>query len=337
MGFVLNCLKFTILIAVISIANTGIGIADDDLRHQIIELVKSTGFSGQLYAGVEIASDSNGVISIVDKGRFFMQYVIADSNNSIDPNIIVDPNIRISETVIKLVLVTHGWIDKGAEDWPADTARAFYKKVDPNEWLCCYFDWKGGAGVVNPVDAAKYARDIASARLAMAVLKLNHKFEHIHLVGHSAGSWTINGAASILKKQIGAAVHLTFLDAYVPPFWKQPELGKDTDPNTDYAEHYYTKDITHVVTQKDLTNAHNVDITDIDMLVKDHEFPYRWYYATVADRYDHRIWEKDDPVITKADDIHYGYVRGLEAGKENWDKSVELPRGNRAVKLLKPK
>ena len=311
--------------------------ADIDVRKKVIDFLRTHGFNEELNAGVRISKEASGIVSIVDEGNFFVQYVITEPAVSADSNVIVEANVTIPASCTKAVIVTHGWLDKGSNDWPAEMAEALMKKVDPNEWVCGYFDWQGGAAVINPIDSAKYARDIAGPRLGKAFFKLGRKFEHIHFIGHSAGCWAIDAAAKTIAKESDSNIHLTFLDAYVPPGWEESNLGDVESEKDVWAEHYYTKDITLRATHKNLSAAHNVDITDIDPFFKEHEFPYRWYYATVAGRYRKSDWEARDPVLTKYNGLDYGFARSAEAGKDNWKKSVALKKGNEAVKLKKPK
>jgi hypothetical protein len=145
--------------------------------------------------------------------------------------------------------------------------------------------------VITSVQAAEYARDIAGPRLARAILALGTEFKHIHLIGHSAGTWTIHSAAKRLAyARRDIELHLTFLDAYIPSQWDKTLLGRVfLDPKRQkeqcWAEHYYTKDITFVVTEHDLKYAHNVDISAVDPLISEHEFPYRWYTATITGKF----------------------------------------------------
>ena len=37
----------------------------------------------------------------------------------------------------------------------------------------------------------------------------------------------------------------------------------------------------------------------------------------------------------KSGDIEYGFARSLEAGKDNWEKSLKLKMGNEAIKIKK--
>ena len=314
-----------------------VGGSKTDLRKDLISFLRKAGLDEELDAGVSVSMDKSGNVRILDEGTFFMQYIVMEPQKSADADIVIDPNVTIPASCNKLVIVTHGWIDKFDGDWSADTARQIGKKVDPNEWVCGSFDWHRGALVVNPVDAAKYGRYVGGLRLANAILELGTEFEHLHLIAHSAGSWTINTAAKILAKQTKAQIHLTFLDAYVPSGWEEKELGKIESNENVWAEHYYTRDLTLKATHTNLSAAHNVDITSIDTWIKEHEFPYRWYYATVAGKYRDIDSEKGEKVITRYKEIDYGFARSREAGNESWQKSLKLKKGNSVVKLRKPK
>ncbi len=238
---------------------------------------------------------------------------------------------------LKIVIATHGWIEW--ESWPKDLALAIRNKVDANEWLCGWFDWRNEARVINPRDAARYARDTAGKILAEQILKLSKNPKHVHLIGHSAGSWAISEAAKIIARKTSASIHLTFLDAYVPLGWDENELGDlAAEPNTVYwADHYLTQDITLKVTDYRLTHAHNVDIGDITPGLKDHRFPFHWYPATVLGKYAPEDKYAGKILYCKSGDIEYGFARSLEAGKENWQESLKLPMGNIAIKIEKPK
>ncbi len=225
-----------------------------------------------------------------------------------------------------LVVVTHGWVEKGKGGWPEDMAVAIHKRVGPEKWACGYFDWSQGAKTLNATKAAKYARDIGGPRLAREIIKSCKHLRHVHLIAHSGGCWGISEAAKILAKETTADIHLTFFDAYIPAFWKESSLGNiGADDSIDlWVEHYYTRDYTLGWTQHDLTYAHNVDVTGIDKGIKDHNFPWQWYLGTIED------------VINGNGDARYGFSRSREAADANgWQTSMKLPRGNKAVKLEK--
>jgi pimeloyl-ACP methyl ester carboxylesterase len=311
--------------------------ADGDMRQKTAEFLTRFGLGDSLDVPVKVSMGDCGVVCIADCGEFIMQYMIERPQASSDARLLIEPGIKISPSRNKVMVVTHGWVDKAQGDWPEDVASEINKKIDPNEWLCVFFDWRGGASVINPVDAARYARNIAAARLGNAIVILVPELEHVHLIGHSAGCWVVNGAAEIIARKTDATIHLTFLDAYIPPFWKESHLGEITNKKSGWAEHYYTKDITLGATQKNLTAAYNVDISEIDLIVKEHKFPYRWYYATITGEYRDCDREAGDEVLSEYQGLDYGFARSLEAGPENWQKSLTLSKGNKAVKLKTPR
>jgi hypothetical protein len=238
-----------------------------------------------------------------------------------------------------LVIVTHGWVDKGTGNWPEDMAKVIEEKVDINDWICGYFDWAKGARSINATNAAEYARDTAGPVLAQQILKLDNDFQHIHLIGHSSGCWLISEAAKILTKKTKADIHLTLLDVYVPASWDEDSMADINSPSdvNCWVEHYYTQDYTLGWTQYDFNSAHNVDITAVDKHIKDHNFPWRWYFASIANKYPPHLFSDHKEIITYAEETQYGFARSLEAGgRDAWDKSLKLPKGNKAVKLKIP-
>ena len=235
----------------------------------------------------------------------------------------------------KIVIATHGWFEQ--ETWPENLVLSIQNKVDSNQWLCGWLDWRKEAMFINPRDAAQYARDKAGPLLADDILKLSKNPQHVHLIAHSAGCWAISEAAKIIASKTNASIHLTFLDAYVPLAWDPNELGNiPAGPNTVFwADQYLTEDITSKVTDYSLKHSHNVDIGEITPGLKDHRFPFYWYPATVigkyvpGDKYDGKV------LYYKTDNCEYGFSRSLEAGKSNWQQSLKLPLGNDAIILQK--
>jgi len=132
-----------------------------DAREKVIEFMRSADMGDKLDAPVRISVTDSGIISIADEGHFIAQHVVMQPELRGDVEVIKEPGFEIRPTCTKAVIVTHGWLDKGADSWPADIATAISQRVDPNEWVCGFFDWAGGASVVRPVDSAKYARDVA--------------------------------------------------------------------------------------------------------------------------------------------------------------------------------
>ena len=184
------------------------GYSKEKAREDIIKLLRSSKMNKELDGPVTVTVDKNGIICIRDPGNYLTQYMIAkpDSKIAQDPNVVIDKAVNVPATVKNAVIVTHGWIDKWAKDWPAEIAAAIRDKVDPNEWVCAYFDWKHGAIVLSPVDAVRYARDIAASRLTKALLAMlpeAGKLKHIHIIAHSAGSWSATISGEEIAKATG--------------------------------------------------------------------------------------------------------------------------------------
>jgi len=272
-------------------------------------------------------SDSNNPETVAAEPNVFRQMTLEK---------IPDPNLT-DQTQFNLVVAVHGWFQ--FKTWPRDLALAINNKIDSKTWFCGWFDWRKDSKVINPLDAAIFAREKGGPMLGQKIVQLSKNWRHVHLIGHSSGAWLISEAAKIIAAQTDATIHLTFLDAYVPLLWKESELGDfSSDPNTTYwADHYVIRDITLSVTGQTLTNAHNVDITVADPGIADHDFVRHWYHATVTGRYENAWQYKDKKVLTHSDTIDYGFVRSLEAGDDNFNASTKLEHANKAVKIVKPK
>jgi hypothetical protein len=318
------------------------GFSQQKARDAVVNFLNDNDLSYKLKDPVEITQDPSGALRITDPGSFFYQYLVLTPKNKdvTNPKVTRQLKIRIPKTCDKAVIITHGWIDKGAGDWPADMAKAFRAKTNPKEWMSLYLDWENGAAVANPVDAVKYSRDVAGPRLANAFLSLlspYQKINHVHLIAHSAGAWAITTAAQIISDKTGAQIHLTLLDAYLPLKWDEKKLGKITSVKPPYVEHYYSKDITFDVTQTDLSAAHNVDLTKVDQVIKTHEYPYKWYGATITGKFRKKDYVVDKKIVTKYKDLEYGFKRTLQFSKKNFRESQTLKKANKAIVIPKPK
>ncbi len=323
------------------------------LRHRLYNQVMKTAYrisqksAGRLVAIIILGMVSAGPLRSAPAANFFSRLFGLDKKPVLlvarkgGPDQIVFVKASNVDVVLpsqeNLVVITHGWNE--IRDWPEELASAIYQRAGSDKWLCSWYDWRSKARRVSSVDAARYARDLAGQDLAQSVLDLAPGVKHVHLVGHSAGSWAINSAGRILAKKTDADIHITFLDAYVPSDWQQSDLGAFcSDPNVVYwAEHYFTRDITLKVTQAELSNAHNVDITPVDPLIKDHEFPRYWYYATVTGSYAKGQRYQGWQMYNMAGEIEYGYARCLEHDIAGWQQSRTLKMGNSAVKVTRPK
>jgi len=230
-----------------------------------------------------------------------------------------------------LVIITHGWYER--EPWPAWMALAIQQRTDGDNWQCGWFDWRRQARQLLPSTAAKIARDSTGPLLGRTILQLSRNWKHIHLIGHSAGSWAINEAARMVANQTPAHLHLTFLDAYVPNGWDEKELGRiSADANAMcWVEQYYTGDAIGHLTENLLPHAHNVDISAVNPGFREHKFPWHWYQGTIVGKFVTRRRYARAQVITSVGDIRYGFFRAREAAEDNWTLSVTLPAGKSPV------
>ncbi len=232
-----------------------------------------------------------------------------------------------------LVVVTHGWFER--YNWTREMALAMERRAGGSTVICGCFEWRALARRVNPVDAARAATQTAGPLLGDKILKLSLEWDHVHLIGHSAGAWVISEASEAVARYTKAPIHLTFLDAYVPPFWDQGRLGKVAeDPNVAYwADHYFTRDLTLGATEKPLTHAHNVDLTRVDPGIKDHRLPHYWYHGTIIGQYDENQRYAGKELWYRANGVRYGFDRSLEAGLRNWRQNQKLQMGAEAIEI----
>jgi hypothetical protein len=231
-----------------------------------------------------------------------------------------------------LVIFTHGWMEPWM--WPIGLAKTAAAQTDP-QWRCGWYDWRREAYCLRPWDGARSGRDLAGPYLGEEIVRLSRQWRHIHLVGHSAGAWVINSAAQRIASETNADLHITFLDAYVPPGWEETILGDvaETTSRRFWVEQYYTRDFLFHIADTVLTNAHNVDITHVNRGHYGHWFPIIWYQATMTGRYKSSGWSGRKTVWRQAGDIEYGFARSLESGSQNWLQSLTLPAGGKPVEI----
>lgn len=239
----------------------------------------------------------------------------------------------------KLVVFTHGWFDMVG--WPKNVAASLHKKLPNDTWAVGWFDWRGDTTKVLPTEVAYHGKYKDGPFLGDELLRLTENYEHVHLIGHSCGSWVINETAKKIAKQTDANIHLTFLDAFVPILWDRKELGSIdvTDDAILWSDHYLNHDVdTLSQTELTLKNAHNVDITKADPDMPDHDFVWNWYWATIEETFEGNHEYPDATLYYTAGKIEYGYRRSLEAGIHDWSQnSTNFPHGNTPVMIDAPK
>ena len=111
--------------------------AEFDARQEIIKFMEGNkDLEKYLHAPVTVTQDECGCLSITDEGIFAFQYELIRPAGSADPNVIVDEQVELAPKADNLVMVVHGWLDKGEDDWPSEMAAAIGERTDPNEWIC---------------------------------------------------------------------------------------------------------------------------------------------------------------------------------------------------------
>ena len=171
----------------------------------------------------------------------------------------------------KLVIITHGWSplwETPNADWVTNMVNAINGVVDNSVWVQPYY-WLDACHTYYPPDALANGMERGSL-LGRCIADAN-QWQHVHLVGHSAGAGVIFAAANELVRQramgkFSGTIHLTFLDPYSPSTIANAYTSV-LGPN-DWADNYYTYDITDIPfngeTSKNFNSAYNVDLRNIN-------------------------------------------------------------------------
>lgn len=109
-----------------------------------------------------------------------------------------------------LLLIVHGGGDT-PEGWPAEFAEiARAGMAEPERWDLWIYDWAEDAeGGVNVTRRAERHGRWLGERLAE-----DYAYAHLHLLGHSAGSFVIYGVTDTLGPERLETVHETYLDPF---------------------------------------------------------------------------------------------------------------------------
>ncbi len=210
-----------------------------------------------------------------------------------------------------LLFITHGWNqDPELPDWAGNLAIASRSRLADlgvsTEWDVIVYDWRPHAGGTIPPTGSPSCIGFGLAN-DLAV------YQHIHFIGHSAGSWLINSASVGLHSiTSGQTRHLTFLDAYTP-WGAESYFGGFAQ----WSEHYFKsngpiqplellvpptwfdEDAEPPQTQDRFGNAFNVDLTGTYpgnaclspfepkpwkcAMDDGHGWPIQWYIESITD------------------------------------------------------
>lgn len=222
-----------------------------------------------------------------------------------------------------LVLVTHGW--RGDITWVNEMRDSIQDhihnehlagRMNETEWEVRAYDWTDLSNGT-PYNALANANVLGVVE-GQAIGERH--YEHVHLIGHSAGAGLISDAARQVKRNSDTtSVHTTFLDAYAPNI-----TGLLYGTASDWSEHYFNHgDLGWLdSTEATLKNSHNVNVTGLDPtptpLRADlgHAWPHEFYQESIT---------RDDPFA-----LGYGFKLSREGGR--WDPNNYIA-GNDPVLL----
>jgi|GEM_PF-5844396 len=207
----------------------------------------------------------------------------------------------------KLIFITHGWNTSEAtfeQFWVPLAAEI--SDLAPDDWQVVLFDWtEPSRAVILPDFALQTALlfgNMIGHDYAEQVVN-SHRWQQVHLIGHSAGSAMIARIAQRINEADTAnevVIHTTFLDAYAGVVWDIDDYAQFYGGNSDWAEHYRSEEELGPCTRTDgsttigtggptqlvLPRTHTFDVTFADPefdpnCLSRHAWPYIFYRNTV--------------------------------------------------------
>ena len=219
-----------------------------------------------------------------------------------------------------LIVITHGWqipflpLDVSWVDDMANTIQQKLTSQGLNNWQVLPVKW-GVAALMPYPDLALINATIIGTGLGKTIGAT--PWNHVHLIGHSAGAGLIQAASEMIKLgSPNTTVHTTFLDPYVGVLGVNIGLYGQ---GANWSDTYFARDVSGTFT-RDVPNSHNVDVTVLDT---DHSFfeirhswPYKFYSQSVTNGF----------VTLQGDRSQgYGFQRSLEGG--GWASRGNYPVG----------
>ncbi len=196
--------------------------------------------------------------------------VLADGANGNQPNqLFCEAPTAQQPQQNSLVVVTHGWQPTWDSPlgpppippWVTKMALAIQAKLaaQPN-WAVRTFNWTAAAWTPDPDIAL--VTGVIEGTLYGQQLSQQH-WQHVHLIGHSAGAAVIEAMAKQLKSSPNPpTVQTTFLDPYTEFLTLAGRLVYGA--NGDWSDNYFAQDWTGPSTGGKLNQAYNVDVTWVD-------------------------------------------------------------------------
>ncbi len=167
-----------------------------------------------------------------------------------------------------LIVITHGWILKATspffpfyQSWVNDMSNnvvTYLNAHNMNDWQVYGYHWEDNAWKLQ-AQVALYNAKSEGVNLGSAISVQG--WNHVHLIGHSAGTELIQEASRWIKTvSPSTTVQCTFLDAYVG----EDNAGVANYGNVaDWSDSYFSHDVTGDVTEQPLVNAYNVNVTQL--------------------------------------------------------------------------
>jgi len=207
-----------------------------------------------------------------------------------------DPNNAPTFAPRNLIFITHGW-DSNAEVWANELAAKFREELKKrgtlNQWEIIAYNWENTAKGLEGnyiTKASNATQEAANIGKFWGEVFAQRKYEKVHLIAHSAGSWMIHQISRKINTE-ECEVRMTFLDAFVPDNTDGIKtLGKFADVSEQYFDGRHDEVEILVLTKyliiglaghplESATN--NIDVSKYDDAERDafeaHAWPYKWY------------------------------------------------------------
>jgi murein DD-endopeptidase MepM/ murein hydrolase activator NlpD len=192
-----------------------------------------------------------------------------------------------------LVVVTHGWnplVGIPPPTWVDDMVAAIQKRLTDagkTDWVVMPIKWREAAWGTQ--DMALIGAEIEGSLYGAQFSQT--EWNHIHLIGHSAGSAFINAFAWTIKS-IWPRIHTTFLDPYKSLIYG---VGSEVYGSfSDWSDCYFARDMTGPFTGG-LPKAYSFDVSWLDdrtspnllldgscIKYSDHSWPTEFYVKSIT-------------------------------------------------------
>lgn len=190
-----------------------------------------------------------------------------------------------------LLVLVHGGGD-GPNGWPAEFAEVAAQGLrEPERWDILLYDWSEDAeGGVNVTRRAQRHGRWLGERLGE-----DYAYAHLHLVGHSAGSFVVYGVTDTLGPGRVETIHETYLDPFGGVGLVRWGYGRRRfGEGADFAEAYMNTEDGVPSTNRPFPGMYTFDLSGLadDALEPKagHRFPIGWYQDSVETPDEARGW-----------------------------------------------